>query len=97
MIEDLISTGGSSIKAFEAAKNEGAIGLEIISIFTYEFEKAYKNFEEAGIKFSSLSNFSSLMEIAKDEKYITEEELAKALEWNKNPDSWENNKRINKN
>ena len=88
LIEDLISTGGSSIKAFEAAKAEGAIGLEIISIFTYEFEKAYKNFEEAGIKFSSLSNFSSLMEIAKDEKYITEEELSKALEWNKNPDAW---------
>ena len=42
----------------------------------------------AGIKFSSLSNFSSLMEIAKDEKYITEEELSKALEWNKNPDAW---------
>ena len=88
LIEDLISTGGSSIKAFEAAKSEGAIGLEIIAIFSYEFEKAYKNFEEAGIKFSSLSNFSSLMEIAKDENYITEEELKKALEWNKNPDEW---------
>ena len=88
LIEDLISTGGSSIKAFEAAKAEGAIGLEIISIFSYEFEKAKKNFEEANIKFSSLSNFSSLMEIAKDEKYISEDELKKALEWNKDPENW---------
>ena len=88
LIEDLISTGGSSIKAFEAAKAEGAIGIEIISIFSYEFEKAKKNFEEANIKFSSLSNFSSLMEIAKDEKYISEEELKKALEWNKDPENW---------
>ncbi|WP_295160826.1 orotidine-5'-phosphate decarboxylase [uncultured Brachyspira sp.] len=88
LIEDLISTGTSSIKAFNAAVNEGAIGLEIIAIFSYEFEKAYKNFEEAKIRFSSLSNFSSLMDTAKEENYITEDELKKALEWNKNPDIW---------
>lgn len=89
LIEDLISTGSSSIKAFEAAKEDGAIGLEIISIFSYEFEKANKNFEDAKIKFSSLSNFSTLMKIAKDKKFISEEDFKIAIEWNKNPDKWQ--------
>lgn len=89
LIEDLISTGSSSIKAFEAAKEEGAIGLEIISIFSYGFKKAYKNFEEAKIKFSSLSDFSALMKIAKDKKFISEEDFKIAIEWNKNPEEWQ--------
>ena len=89
LIEDLISTGSSSIKAFEVSKEDGAIGLEIISIFSYEFEKANKNFEDAKIKFSSLSNFSTLMKIAKDKKFISEEDFKIAIEWNKNPDKWQ--------
>lgn len=89
LIEDLISTGSSSIKAFEVSKEDGAIGLEIISIFSYEFEKASKNFEDAKIKFSSLSNFSTLMKIAKDKKFISEEDFNIAIEWNKNPDKWQ--------
>lgn len=89
LIEDLISTGLSSIKALEAAKEEGAIGLEIISIFSYEFEKASKNFENAKIKFSSLSDFSTLIKIAKDKKFISEEDFKIAVEWNKNPEEWQ--------
>ncbi len=89
LIEDLISTGSSSIKAFDAAKEEGAICLEIISIFSYEFEKANKNFENAKIKFSSLSDFSTLIKIAKDKKFINEEDFKMAIEWNKNPDKWQ--------
>ena len=89
LIEDLISTGLSSIKAFEAAKEEGAIGLEIISIFSYEFEKASKNFENVKIKFSSLSDFSTLIKIAKDKKFISEEDFQIAVEWNKNPEEWQ--------
>ncbi len=89
LIEDLISTGLSSIKAFEAAKEEGAIGLEIISIFSYEFEKASKNFENAKIKFSSLSDFSTLIKIAKDKKFISEGDFQIAVEWNKNPEEWQ--------
>ena len=89
LIEDLISTGLSSIKALEAAKEEGAIGLEIISIFSYEFEKASKNFENAKIKFSSLSDFSTLIKIAKDKKFISEEDFQIAVEWNKNPEEWQ--------
>ena len=52
-------------------------------------EKANKNFEDAKIKFSSLSNFSTLMKIAKDKKFISEEDFNIAIEWNKNPDKWQ--------
>ena len=88
VIEDLISTGGSSIKAVEAAINEGASQVEVVSIFSYEFEKAYKNFEEKHIKWESLSNFTALLSLAREEKYLTEEEADIAASWNKNTDTW---------
>ena len=88
LIEDLISTGSSSINAFKALKDSGAICFEIISIFEYEFEKAKINFTENNIKFSSLSNFSTLIEVAKEKNYITEEELIIASKWNKSPETW---------
>ena len=86
VIEDLISTGGSSIKAVEAARNEGASHVEVVSIFSYEFDKAYKNFVEKDIKWESLSNFTALLELAKEEKYLTEEEAEIAASWNENTD-----------
>lgn len=88
VIEDLISTGGSSIKAVNAAREAGATEVEVFAIFSYEFEKAYKNFEEAGVAWESLSNFSSLIQVAKEENYLTEEEAEIALKWNKTPDTW---------
>lgn len=88
IIEDLISTGASSIKALKAAREEGAICVEIVSIFSYEFKKAYKNFDNANIKWYSLSNFTSLINLAKEEKYLTDIESLTALEWSKNPESW---------
>ncbi|WP_288304913.1 orotate phosphoribosyltransferase [uncultured Fusobacterium sp.] len=88
VIEDLISTGGSSIKAVDAAFNEGAKEVEVISIFSYEFDKAYKNFEEKNIKWESLSNFTALLSLAREEKYLTDEEAEIAASWNKNTDSW---------
>ena len=88
VMEDLISTGGSSIKAVEAARNEGAKGVEVLAIFSYEFDKAYKNFGEKNIKWETLSNFTALLELAKEEKYLTEEEAEIAASWNKNTDTW---------
>ena len=88
VIEDLISTGGSSIKAVEAARNEGAKEVEVLAIFSYEFDKAYKNFGEKNIKWETLSNFTALLELAKEEKYLTEEEAEIAASWNKNTDTW---------
>ena len=88
VIEDLISTGGSSIKAVEAARNEGAASVEVVSIFSYEFDKAFKNFADNNIPWESLSNFSALLELGREEKYLTEEEAEIASSWNKNTDTW---------
>ena len=64
VIEDLISTGGSSIKAAQAVLDEGALSVEVISIFSYGFKKAIANFAEKGISWGSLSNFAVLLEVA---------------------------------
>ncbi|MDR3259423.1 MAG: orotate phosphoribosyltransferase [Fusobacteriaceae bacterium] len=88
IIEDLVSTGGSSIKAVEAAYEAGAKTVEVIAIFSYEFSKAYKNFGDKQIKWEAISNFSTLIETAKEEKYLTEAEAKIASEWNKSPDTW---------
>lgn len=88
VIEDLISTGGSSIKAVEAARNEGAESVEIMAIFSYEFDKAYTNFGEKNINWETLSNFTALLELAQEENYLTKEEAEIAAKWNKNTDTW---------
>lgn len=88
IIEDLISTGGSSIKAVAAAREAGATDVEVLAIFSYEFEKAYKNFEQDHIPWTKLSNFASLINVATEENYLNEEEAEIALKWNKTPDTW---------
>lgn len=88
IIEDLISTGGSSIKAVEAARENGASKVLVLSIFSYEFEKAYINFRNVNIEWYSLSNFPALLEVAKSNKYITESELNIAKKWNLDPSKY---------
>lgn len=88
IIEDLISTGGSSIKAVAAAREAGATEVEVLAIFSYEFDKAYKNFEQDHIPWMTLSKFASLINVATQEKYIDLEEAEIALKWNKDPETW---------
>lgn len=88
IIEDLISTGGSSIKAVKAAREAGATEVEVLAIFSYEFEKAYTNFAADDIKWETISNFAALIEVATEEKYLEKEEAEIALSWNKNPEVW---------
>lgn len=88
IIEDLISTGGSSIKAAKVALENGAKSVEVVSIFSYEFKQAYENFEKENIKWKSLSNFNILIETVKEEGYLSEEEAKVALSWNKDPENW---------
>ena len=88
IIEDLISTGGSSIKAVDASFEEGAKDVEVLAIFSYGFEKAYKSFGEKNIKWSSLSNVETLLEVAKENNYITSEEMLTASSWNKAPEKY---------
>ena len=88
VVEDLISTGGSSVNAVEAVKQTGAIVKHCIAIFTYEFEKARKAFEEADCNLITLSNFSTLVNTAAENGYIKPEEQEKVLEWSKDPAGW---------
>lgn len=88
VVEDLISTGGSSIKAVEAAREAGAESVEVVAIFSYEFEKAHKAFAEANCPWVTLSNFSNLIGLATEKEYLKTEEAETALKWNKAPSEW---------
>ena len=88
VIEDLISTGGSVIKAVEAVRREGGIVTDVAAIFSYEFAKAVGAFEAAETKLVTITNFPTLLQVAKDGKIIDEAQLELASQWNKTPDTW---------
>lgn len=88
VIEDLISTGGSSIKAIKALEEEGIEVLGLLAIFTYELEKANVNIQDADINLKTLSNYSSLIEVAKENNTINEDEMALLQSWRKDPESF---------
>lgn len=90
VVEDLISTGGSSIDAVEAVREAGGIVEDCIAIFTYQLEKAINKFNEAKCNLITLTNFSTLVEVAVENKYIKPEEKLMILSWNKDPENWAN-------
>lgn len=90
VIEDLISTGGSSLKAVEALRTEKCKVLGMIAIFTYGFSTAVDNFLNAKCPLNTLSNYEILIEAAIKSGYVSEKELDTLKEWRKNPDKWEN-------
>ncbi|ALC86117.1 hypothetical protein AM499_09990 [Bacillus sp. FJAT-22090] len=81
VIEDLISTGGSSLVAVEALQKEGLDVLGVVSIFTYGLPKAEEAFKEAGITFVSLTNYDALVYAAKEAGTIAEEDLPQLTKW----------------
>jgi orotate phosphoribosyltransferase len=92
IVEDLISTGRSSLTSATACQKEyGAKIVAVISIFDYEMDRARKSFGEEKISLFSLSNFSTLVEVAAKEKHLTEQEKENALSWGNNPDVWHKN------
>ena len=88
VIEDLISTGGSSLKAVEAIRKDGCEVIGMIAIFTYEFPLAIESFKKAGVELITLSNYSSVLEVALESGYIAENEIKTLQEWRKNPAEW---------
>ncbi len=88
VIEDLVSTGGSSIKAVEAIRKHGSEVLGMLAIFTYGFDLAVNNFKSADCKLTTLSDYNALLELATQTGYIKPEELATLNSWRQNPDSW---------
>ncbi|HSF53405.1 MAG TPA: orotate phosphoribosyltransferase [Algoriphagus sp.] len=88
VVEDLVSTGGSSLKAVEDLKNAGFEVLGMVAIFTYGFDIADQNFSKAGVKLVCLSHYDALLPKAVEKKYITSETLESLAEWRKDPASW---------
>ena len=88
VIEDLISTGGSSLKAVHALRDAGAEVLGLGAIFTYGFDKAVKAFEEASCRFFTLSDYPSLIEVAERQDYIKPADKEMLMQWYQNPEGW---------
>ncbi len=91
VIEDLISTGNSSLIAVDALRNEELIVKGMISIFTYGFNVSYENFKNKNVELHTLSSYDFLLEQALEIKYITENEFKTLKEWKKNPSDWNPN------
>lgn len=85
VVEDLISTGGSSLQAVEAAREAGCEVLGLVAIFTYSLDKAKQAFADAGVEYYTLSNYEELVEAAIEENYIEESSLRKLQRFQKNP------------
>ncbi len=88
VIEDLVSTGGSSLKAVEAIRMAGCEVLGMCAMFSYEFPVSVKRFRDANVNLITLSNYSAMLEAALETNYIQAEELDTLREWRKDPANW---------
>jgi orotate phosphoribosyltransferase len=88
VVEDLISTGGSSLNAVKALRNAGCEVLGMVAIFTYEFKKAADGFETAACKLNTLCNYSILIETAVKAGYVTEADMETLRMWRLDPSVW---------
>jgi orotate phosphoribosyltransferase len=89
VIEDLISTGKSSLQVVEVLKNAGLNVVGMVSIFTYSFKTAEDNFAAAGVPLFSLTNYPTLISLAIEKNKIKAEEEATLLQWRENPAEWQ--------
>lgn len=88
VVEDLVSTGGSSLSAVEALRDGGCDVLGMTAIFTYGFPVAVQNFERAGVALDTLSDYDTLIELASRQGYVGEQELEFLREWRKDPSKY---------
>jgi orotate phosphoribosyltransferase len=88
VIEDLISTGGSSLKAVEAIRNNGCEVVGMVASYTYGFDVAKKAFDEANVKLVTLTNYEAVLEVALQTGYITENHIEMLNDWRRDPAHW---------
>jgi orotate phosphoribosyltransferase len=88
IIEDLVSTGKSSLAAVDALRNAGCIVKGMVAIFSYGLEEARKNFEEKQCQLVTLSDYNMLLAQALESNYIDEENLVSLKQWRENPSEW---------
>lgn len=88
VVEDLISTGKSSLQAVEALRNTGLSVAGLVSIFTYGFDQADENFKQAKCRYSSLSNYNTLIQYAAEHSFIGQNDIELLANWRKDPAAW---------
>ncbi|MBC7916036.1 MAG: orotate phosphoribosyltransferase [Pyrinomonadaceae bacterium] len=90
VVEDLISTGKSSLQAIEALRQAGCDVAGIVAIFSYDLDEATENFKNAKCRFSTLSNYNALVQYASEHRFINPEDLELLRKWRDNPAVWSN-------
>ena len=88
VIEDLISTGGSSLKAVEAIRKSGSEVVGMIASYTYGFPVAEQAFSDANVRLLTLTNYEAVLEVALETGYITKEQIPMLNEWRRDPANW---------
>ncbi len=88
VVEDLISTGGSSLKAVEALRNAGFEVVGMVASYTYGFDVAKQAFEDAKVQLLTLTNYEAVLEVALQTGYISKEQIPTLNEWRSNPSEW---------
>jgi orotate phosphoribosyltransferase len=88
VVEDLVSTGNSSLSAYNTLKENGYDMLGMIAIFSYELDIATKNMELAGCRLLTLSNYQILIQVAGEQQKISPDQMTHLREWRENPQSW---------
>jgi orotate phosphoribosyltransferase len=88
IIEDLISTGGSSLKVVDVLRDAGIEVAGMVAIFTYGFSVAEKNFADKNVKLSVISNYNALIETAVEHDYVTKEQVESLSAWRLSPETW---------
>jgi orotate phosphoribosyltransferase len=88
VVEDLISTGGSSLKAVEALREKGCNVKGMVAIFTYGFDEAEQNFKKAKCNLKTLTDYNTLINTALTKEYISEKDLESLMQWRTNPSAW---------
>lgn len=88
VVEDLVSTGKSSLKAVEAIRNAGCEVVGMVALFTYGFPVAEANFAEANVRLLTLSDYNAMLEVALETEYITEDDIETLHNWRTDPANW---------
>lgn len=88
VVEDLISTGKSSLQAVDALRAAGCDVAGLVAIFTYGFDAAAENFKKANCRFATLSNYNALIKYAEEHQYISKEDVKLLEQWRENPSGW---------
>ena len=94
IVEDLVSTGKSSLKAAEAVRNAGGEVVGMVAIFTYEFPIATQAFKEAGVQLITISNYSAMIQAAVETNYVKPSDVEALEQWREDPANWTPARRV---